>query len=85
MIFFDVMRSDADVLLREAKEFAQQERWVTAQVAGAARGGREARLYAPEWVLVHVGVLPGRAADVRGVRWPPIVGGAEVPRLPCAL
>ena len=47
MIFFDVMRSDADVLLREAKEFAQQERWVTARLLVRLAAVEKRELYAP--------------------------------------
>jgi hypothetical protein len=47
MIFFDVMRSDADVLLREAKEFAQQARWATARLLVRLAAVEKRELYAP--------------------------------------
>ena len=47
MIFFDVIRSDADVLLREVKEFAQQERLVTARLLVRLAAVEKRELYAP--------------------------------------
>jgi 5-methylcytosine-specific restriction endonuclease McrA len=41
------MRSDADVLLREAREFARQERWVTAQLLVRLAAVEKRELFAP--------------------------------------
>ena len=47
MILLDVMKSDADVVLREAKGFAQQERRATAQLLVRLAAVEKRELYAP--------------------------------------
>jgi len=47
MIYADVLRLDADVLLRETIEFTKQERWVTARLLVRLAAVEKRELYAP--------------------------------------
>jgi hypothetical protein len=47
MLYFEMLRSDADVLLRETSEYTKQERWVTARLLVRLAAVESRELYAP--------------------------------------
>ena len=47
MLFFAMLKLDADVLLRETTEFTKQERWVTAQLLVRLAAVEKRELFAP--------------------------------------
>ncbi len=47
MLYFEMLRLDADVLLRETSEFTKQERWVTARLLVRLAAVESRGLYAP--------------------------------------
>src|SRR6185436_7504548 len=47
MIYAEMLRLDADVLLRETTEFTKQERWVTARLLVRLAAVEKRELYAP--------------------------------------
>ena len=47
MLFFEMLKLDADVLLRETTEFTKQERWVTARLLVRLAAVEKRGLYAP--------------------------------------
>jgi len=47
MLFFEMLKLDADVLLRETTEFTKQERWVTARLLVRLAAVEKRELYAP--------------------------------------